>query len=110
DRFFVGWKQNTTAAIGVGFDKNSDSGDKIFYNIFGTWVQSTDLHDSLMIRPVFGNKDLEIHTGVEEEKPVFAYPNPNRGVFYLPASSQAVQLMDVAGRRISFVEENSLEQ
>jgi len=114
NKFFVGWKQNSTAAIGVGFDKNSDSGSKIFYNTTGGWTQNTDstanLHGNLMIRPVFGNKDLEVFTGVEEEKKVFAYPNPNRGVFYLPASSQGVQLMDVAGRKVSFGEEDSLEQ
>ena len=110
DKFLVGWKQNSTAAIGVGFDKNSDSGGKIFYNTAGTWVQSTDLHGNLMIRPVFGNKELGVFTGLEEEKRVFVYPNPNRGVFFLPASSQGVQLMDVAGRRISVVEENSFEQ
>jgi hypothetical protein len=114
DKFFLGWKQTTTAAIGVGFDKNSDSGSKIFYNLAGSWVQNSDstarLHGNLMIRPVFGNKDLSTITGVEEEKRVFAYPNPNRGVFYLPTSSQAVQLVDVAGRRVPFVEDNSFEQ
>jgi hypothetical protein len=110
DKFFVGWKQNSTAAIGVGFDKdNTDSGSKIFYNTAGTWVQSTDLHGNLMIRPVFGNKKIGVVTGVEE-KSVFAYPNPNHGIFYLPASSQGIQLMDVTGRGISFVEEYFLEQ
>jgi len=108
-KFFVGWKQNSTAAIGVGFDKDSDSGNKIFYNTAGTWVQSKDLHGNLMIRPVFGNKAIGLITGVKEER-IFAYPNPNRGVFYLPASSQGIQLIDVAGRRISFVEESSFDQ
>ena len=109
NRFFVGWKQSSTATIGIGFDKDSDSGDKIFYNTAGTWVQSTDLHGNLMIRPVFGNLKVGVTTGVEEKR-VFAYPNPNRGVFYLPASSQGIQLMDIAGRSIPFVEEDSFEQ
>ncbi len=108
-KFFVGWKQNSTAVIGVGFDKNSDSGSKIFYNTSGTWVQTIDLHGNLMIRPVFGNKPPNLTTGIEE-KVVFAYPNPNRGVFYLPTSSQGVQLKDVAGREVSFIEENFIEQ
>jgi len=108
-KFFVGWKQNSTAAIGVGFDKDSDSGSKIFYNTAGTWVQSKDLHGNLMIRPVFGNKAIDLTTAVEEKK-VLAYPNPNRGVFYLPASSQGIQLMDVAGRRIPFIEESTFDE
>ncbi len=112
-KFFVGWQQNSTATIGVGFDKDSDSEGKIFYNTNGAWTQNTDstanLHGNLMIRPVFGNLPINLTTGVEEQK-IFAYPNPNRGVFYLPASSQGVQLMDVAGRRTSFVEESSFDQ
>ena len=108
-KFFIGWKQSSTAAIGVGFDKDSDSGTKIFYNTAGTWVQSSDLHGNLMIRPVFGNKAISTITGVEE-KIAFAYPNPNRGVFNLPATSQGIQLIDVAGRRISFTEEDFFER
>ncbi len=109
DKFFVGWKQNSTAAIGVGFDKDSDSASKIFYNLAGTWVQNSDLHGNLMIRPVFGNLDVGVTTGLEEKK-IFAYPNPNRGIFYLPTSSQNLQLVDITGRRISFIEEDSFEQ
>jgi len=59
---------------------------------------------------VFGNKDLNTEVGIEEGNKLFAYPNPNRGMFYLPASSQAVQIMDIAGRNISFVEESSFDQ
>jgi hypothetical protein len=108
-KFFVGWKQNSTATIGVGYDKDSDSGTKIFYNTAGTWVQNTILHGNLMIRPAFGNMPLSTVTAVEE-KLVSLYPNPNRGVFYLPPSSQGIQLIDITGRRVSFTEETFIDK
>ena len=109
DQFFVGWEQNSTATIGIGFDKNSDSGNKIFYNTAGTWLPGDDLHGNLMIRPVFGNRDINVVSGVEEKK-TFAFPNPNHGIFSLPLSAQNVNVVDVAGRRISFIEEDGVDQ
>ncbi len=116
-KFYVGWIQNTTAAIGVGYDKNSDSGSKIFYNTTGIWQQNTVLNGNLMIRPVFGNCPagskgscvVSKTTGVEF-KPTYAYPNPNRGQFYLPPSVQGLDVVDVAGRKVSFTKEDFLEQ
>jgi hypothetical protein len=108
-KFFVGWKQSSAATIGVGFDKDSDSGSKIFYLTADTLIQVKDLHGNLMIRPVFGNTPLEVIAGVEE-KTITVYPNPCNGVFYLPSIAQNLQVMDVAGRSVSFVEEVSFDQ
>ncbi len=109
NKFFIGWRQNSNATIGVGFDKDSDSGSKIFYNTTGTWLQSTDLHGNLMIRPVFGKGNLNVTTAVEEIK-TLAYPNPNRGVFYLPSSVQQLEVVNMTGQRVSFAQEGSFEQ
>ncbi len=108
-KFFISYKQNSNTVIGVGLDKNSDSGGKIFANLGTGWVPA-DLHGNLMIRPVFGNpaKAKGPLTAVEGKK-LYAYPNPNHGVFYIPQRAQGLQVFDVAGRSISFVQEGSLE-
>lgn len=108
-RFFVGYKQNTNATIGIGFDKNSGSSGKIFTNL-GTGWQQSDLEGSLMIRPVFGNPEKAKGpiTTVEEKK-LFTYPNPNRGVFHLPEAADNIQVLDLAGRAVSFELDNSSE-
>jgi hypothetical protein len=110
-RFYIGWIQNTTATIGVGFDKDSDSGSKIFYSTNGTWQQNTILTGNLMIRPVFGSGKIvkQVVTGITE-KVLYAYPNPNRGLFYLPGGAQQVNVIDVTGRKISFTEDNTIDQ
>jgi hypothetical protein len=116
-KFYVGWIQNSTAAIGVGYDKSSDSGSKIFYNTTGVWQQNTVLNGNLMIRPIFGNcpagrkgNCIDSVTTAVEVKRTYAYPNPNRGRFYLPPSVQALTMIDVTGRNVSFVEEDFLDQ
>jgi hypothetical protein len=109
DKFFVGWKQNSTATIGVGFDKNSDSGSKIFYRTAGAWQQNTDLVGNLMIRPVFGNAAVQGPVTAIAEQKLFAYPNPNQGVFYIPQVVQNLQVFDLTGRIISFVQEDSFQ-
>jgi len=101
-KFYIGWVQNTSATIGVGYDKNSSSASKIFYNTSGVWQQNTVLQGNLMIRPLFGNKLIsKIITGIDE-MPFHAYPNPNRGQFYLAPAAQGMQVMDVTGRAVTF--------
>ncbi len=109
DKFFIGYKQNSTATIGVGLDKNSDSGSKIFAKLGTGWAPS-NLYGNLMIRPVFGNSNVAKGpiTAIEEKKITF-YPNPNRGIFYLSQSVQNLQVMDIAGRSVSFEREDSFE-
>ncbi len=117
-KFYVGWIQNTTATIGVGYDKNSSSGSKIFYNTAGIWQQNTVLQGNLMIRPVFGNcppgaKGTCVATAVTtavEIKKTYAYPNPNRGQFYLPPSVQGLNMIDITGRQVDFTKQSSLEE
>ena len=73
---YIGIIQDFSDPIGIGFDVNTNSGSKIFYNIFSQWYSSTAL-GSLMMRPLFG-KDVRV--GVDEitSSPVLfsIYPNP----------------------------------
>jgi len=58
-----------------------------------------------MIRPVFGSGKIETVTAIVSEK-MYAYPNPNHGTFYLPQAIQALQVVDIAGKNVSFVQED----
>jgi hypothetical protein len=104
--FYVGWKQNTATVIPVGLDKNTDSGDNIYFNTNGVWEQNTNVRGSLMIRPIFGKGGPNV--GLEEEmfgsKP---YPNPNKGNFFLPGAAESIKIFDGTGRDIAFAEERS---
>jgi hypothetical protein len=112
-KFFVGWKQNSSSIIAVGLDKNTDSGDKIFANINGTWEPNLNLKGSLMIRPVFGKGKGagEEITGVENQLHNFSvYPNPTQGVFYVTTKIDRAEVIDFTGRKINIVLETVNDQ
>ena len=106
--FYIGWKQNTTAAISVGLDKNTDSSNKIYFNTGGEWGQDPNTKGSLMIRPVFGKGGLIV--GLPENAAVNrAYPNPTKGVLFLSPLAEQVKVIDLTGHEINFHSEYSDE-
>jgi len=104
NKFFVGWKQNSSAVIPVGLDKNNESGSEMYFNVTGTWEQNSIVAGSLMIRPVFGSGNgTVINYAPDENKPLI-YPNPSAGQFYFPAKTSHIKIFDAAGRLIQYSE------
>lgn len=99
--FFIAFKQNSFAVLAIGLDKNTNAGSNIYFNTNGTWAQNTLVNGSLMIRPVFGEGEGGLITGIpEEHKPSAAYPNPNSGVFYISTQVEQVEVLDLSGKSI----------
>ncbi len=88
--FFIGWRQTTIDNLNIGFDRNTNSKENIFYNISGTWMNS--MYDgSLMIRPVFGklyNTSVNNLSGEKSPLKFSVYPNPlnNSSLNFSPSS------------------------
>jgi len=81
--FYVGWEQTTDDFLNVGFDKNNDRHEHVFYNTAdGSGWKNSLLSGALMIRPLLGKK-LPEFTAIKEYKPtikpLIAYPNPSNG-------------------------------
>ena len=77
--FYVGWRQSTSDNLNVGWDRNNNKQDKVFYNVAGAWY-NTSYHGVPMIRPILGLDD-EAYLGVEtaqkdEEVKLLIAPNP----------------------------------
>jgi hypothetical protein len=76
--FYVGWEQTTDDNLNLGFDKNTDVHDKIFYNTGSGW-SNTIFQGALMIRPVLGSK-IPDYASISEinsaENKLIVYPNP----------------------------------
>lgn len=101
DKFYIGWKQLSSATIAVGLDKNTDSGSMIYTNINGSWEQNTTLKGSLMIRPIFGPGKPGPDTSVEDTPELSIYPNPSSGTFYISSLVEEAILFDTTGKRVS---------
>lgn len=76
DVFYVGWIQNSNYGLNMGFDKNTDHRERLFYNVDGSWRQSV-FEGSLMIRPMVGDPLAEA-TAPEKKtsEEITVYPNP----------------------------------
>ncbi len=105
DKFYIGWQLNSEAVIPVGLDRNTDSGSKIYTKILGAanWEQNTAVYGSIMMRPVLG-KAPDVILDVEPSAASKPYPNPTAGIFYLPTEADRIQLFNLSGHSIDFVE------
>ncbi len=76
--FFIGWKQYDNKRINIGFDRNNNNRNKIFFNIDGSW-KNTKFAGSLMMRPVLGYLTTSIDESSDElsvKQKISIYPNP----------------------------------
>lgn len=76
--YFIGIQQKVAAGIKIGFDKNLDHSQNLYYDSGNGWNQS-QIYGSLMLRPVFGTNPPT--TGIKEiaksNLNLFSvYPNP----------------------------------
>jgi hypothetical protein len=106
DTFYIGWTQSSDGYLGVGLDKNTNSGNRIWSNVDGGWVQNTRIEGSLMIRPVFGRGEVttSIDEGPASQIPpidkAIIYPNPGEGQFFIKGYFDKISLYDMRGVEI----------
>jgi Secretion system C-terminal sorting domain len=85
--FYIGFQQVSPDGLHLGFDRNTTSNTKMFYNTSGIWSQVSVLPGSFMIRPLVGSMPL---VGVDEskgnEKVIRCHPNPTTGTVYISVS------------------------
>jgi len=103
DTFYIGWKQSSSARLNVGFDKNVNRQNDIFYNL-GSGFQNTIFEGSLMMRPVFVS-DMDNLAGLpvlnSPSRKASLYPNPANSVASIIALDMRwLQVYDMQGRTI----------
>jgi hypothetical protein len=73
ETFYVGWMQTNDDFINIGFDRNRNHRDKVFYNLSNLWEPSI-YEGSPMIRPIFSPAERF------PENPVLPPENPASGI------------------------------
>lgn len=99
--FYIGIVQQSNGVINIGFDTSRDNSLQNFYNVTGSWQQSTK-PGSIMIRPVVGGNYF---IGVDEtsvDTQVCVYPNPASSTIHIDGVSNgtAIAVYDVTGRKV----------
>ena len=103
DTFYVGYEQLSDEPLLVGWDKNTNTAENIFFNVNAAWEQNDQYSGSMMIRPVFDfanpvnslDKDLAIL------KQVQVYPNPANEKIFIEGDADSFQLVDLTGKLIT---------
>lgn len=103
--FYVGIQQTNNVPLNVGFDRNYNHKDKMFYNTSGNWANSS-FDGSYMIRPVMWKLDLAAGLHSETMQPLGAvvFPNPARSQVTISHSGLKTgemvraQVIDLSGR------------
>lgn len=80
--FYLGWEQTSALRLNVGFDKNNNSKQNIYYNIGGEWLNS-EFIGSLMMRPMFGSLMGTAVSDFSFDKQITLYPNPANETLYI---------------------------
>ncbi len=104
--FYIGWQQESSGMLNVGFDMNSNNSSRTLYNLNGEWVE-TRYNGSVMIRPIFG-KLYQIPTNVDIQQPSLGFsifPNPAQHHIRLSLpdgfTPKAIQLINTAGHVVA---------
>jgi hypothetical protein len=97
--YFIGIKQSTNLGLNIGFDRNTNHIDALYYDNGPGWTQSTiPGGGSIMINPVMGcTTSTPLY--VKEQKltaSVFIHPNPAQDEITLQSNSTSVDAHKVS--------------
>lgn len=104
EKFYVGWEQVDNESLNIGMDRNIVNNSKIWYNVSGSWIQSSQ-PGSLMMRPVFStaiNNTLSLDERDVDQMDITMYPNPatDKVAFNGLEGDFAISVYDMSGRKV----------
>ena len=104
DTIYIGFEQATNEFLGVGLDKNTDSGEHMFFNVDGSWRANEFVQGSFLMRPRFDKEIAETFVpgsgGNEVNLDIF--PNPSSGSITILGEVSQLQIYNSWGQQSSF--------
>ncbi len=100
--FFVGFRQQESKKIYIGFDVNNNASNHTHYRIGETWFES-NFNGALMVRPSFSKDNLLSSDETSPQKNrMVVFPNPASQWVQISSEKtlQRVTLHDLSGRMI----------
>ena len=94
--YYFGIQQSTNQPLNIGFDKNTNHNDALFYDIGSGWTQST-IPGSIMINPTMGCYVPPTPIGIAEYEQQHngfnLYPNPAQNTLTIHTSELSLDAM-----------------
>jgi hypothetical protein len=91
--YYFGIQQTSGQPLNIGFDRNTNHKNALYYNTSGSWSQSS-INGSLMINPVIGCVDPPVVISVSEltkNNTLKIYPNPTQNLFTINWSGNQIE-------------------
>ncbi|MCX7744436.1 MAG: T9SS type A sorting domain-containing protein [Flavobacteriales bacterium] len=115
--FYVGWHQNQTFKIHLGFDKNTNNKQYTFYKTTNQW-DTLSFNGTIMIRPIVGPAITKQQIGINEPEEnvhqLLVYPNPASDLinykYTHPEHIDQIVLYDITGKQVLKTSPNGMFQ
>ncbi len=103
DTFFIGFQQLYEDMLPLGLDRNTESGERMYYNVTNSWQKNNTIKGSFLLRPVFQKFDP---TGFldwdDKAKNVLrVYPNPAQEQIRIDASCSYWRIRNILGQIVA---------
>jgi hypothetical protein len=106
--YYIGWSQDTNFLMNLGFDRNINHNDRIFYDLSGTWYNFAAQEGTIMIRPLFRYpQDIFVSSQEIQESELSwdIYPNPSKDFFGIKlrsihSNNYSLNILDITGRSV----------
>ena len=104
DTFYIGFQQATNEFLGVGLDKNHDTGDRMYFNVSGKWQKNQFVKGSFLMRPRFDKKTARKlrNAGSASASSPNLYPNPSSGQIFVEGEITSIRVFDNQGQQGRF--------
>jgi hypothetical protein len=88
DTFYIAYRQITDDMITIGWDRNTNHAEKLFFKTGSNWLnykkEYPESNGTMMIRPVFGNYNFLLNPKKHlNRSEISIYPNPAQDIFYV---------------------------
>ncbi|TAF32601.1 MAG: T9SS C-terminal target domain-containing protein [Cytophagales bacterium] len=99
DTFYIGFQQLYENMLPLGLDRNTDSGDRVFFNVTNSWQKNETIQGSFLMRPVFQKFDptgfQDLWTDAQES--VKLYPNPSAETVFVDSPAERLRIFNPTG-------------
>lgn len=104
DTIYIGFQQATNEFLAVGLDKNSNTGEFMYYNVSGLWRQNEFVNGSFLMRPRFDKTIAETFNDSDagEAPDIVLYPNPTEGLLFLEGELDHISVYDNWGKEANY--------
>ncbi|MCC5920322.1 MAG: T9SS type A sorting domain-containing protein [Cyclobacteriaceae bacterium] len=100
DTFYIGYRQDVNRFVPLGWDTDTNSRERIYFNVSGSWEQADETFSgSMMMRPVI-NDDIVLSVAENLPKTLTIYPNPGRGEVRFSNAVDQVLVFDSRGKLV----------